>query len=90
MTIGDQEAPYGQPRVQPTIKDKFPFDVQKEKEWLFDAIHEFINKIQALESTSIPILREGRIPDMPQRFEQLLQRKLTDKVNKLKDFFKFS
>ena len=47
-----------------------------------DARQEFIDKNHA--STSTAVQNEGPILDMPQRFEQLFQKKPTTKVSKLK------
>ena len=69
VTRGDQEAPYGQPRVWPTPPTKVPFDVHKEKEVLFYTQHEFVDTNKASTSVVFPISSEGPILEMPQWFE---------------------
>ena len=80
--------PYIQPRVWPTPQKKVPFDVQKEKEIFLDTLHEFIDRNQTSTSTTVPMMSEGQILEMPKIFEQLFQRKPTKKVSKLKYFLK--
>ena len=83
---GDQEAPYEQLRVQLAQQNKVSFDIQKEKEVYFDCWHELVDRNKEL--TSMVVLNEGPILEMPQWFEKLFQGKLTKKVGKLKDLFK--
>ena len=67
-TREDQEVPYGQLRVRPTVQNKSPFDIQK-KDIFLDTHHEFVNGNQA--STSTVVRNEGPILGTPQRFEHL-------------------
>ena len=59
-------------------------DIQKEKELFLDARQEFIDINQALTSVALP----PEILGMPQRFDQLFQKKPMGKVSKLKEFVK--
>ena len=69
-------------------QNKVSFDVQKEKGVFFDAHNEFIDRNQALSSTTVPILDNGTILEMPQIFDQLFERNTTKKVIKLNNLFK--
>ena len=69
-------------------QNKVTFVVHKEKGVLFDARDEFVNRNQTLTSATIPVLDDGPILETPQIFVQLFQRKLTEKVSKLKNLFK--
>ena len=51
-----------------------------------NARHEFVNENQVLNFIVVP--NEGPILDIPQRFEQLFQKKLTTKASNLKEFFR--
>ena len=88
MTRGDQGAPCVNQRVRLVAQKKVLFDVQKENRVLFYAHDNFIDKNKASKYTTILILDDGPILEMPQRFDQLFQIKLTEKVTKLKNFFK--
>ena len=63
--------------------------IPKNKKGLFfDACHDFIDRNQESTSIFVPIFDQGPILEIPQRFEQLFQRKSIEKVIKLRDFFK--
>ena len=69
-------------------KTKVSFEVHKGKGVLFDTHDEFVDRNQASTSTTVPLLDDGPILEMPLRFDPLFQRKPTKKVSKLKNFFK--
>ena len=76
----DQDANHGQLQVRPTTKNKVPFHFHKEKKVFFNVRMEFVDTNQA--STY------GQVREIPERFDQILKKKPTRKVSKLKYFFK--
>ena len=60
------------------MQKKDPFDIQKQKKVLLDVRHEFVDPEEP--STS------KEVREMPERFQQIFQKKTPQKVSKLKSF----
>ena len=67
--------------MRPKKQNKVPFNVQKEKEVFLDVGPKIFRKNQASMSGR-PIVR------IPEKFDQLLQKKPTKNVSKLKEFLR--